>query len=169
MQTMDLAPRPTSGPAAQVAAFVAFLVAVAVAGAIGSAATLPSIPTWYAGLVKPGFTPPNWLFPPAWTALYVLMAVSAWLVWRQGGRVPVRGPLAAWGIQLALNALWSVLFFGLHRPGLALVEILLLWAAVAWTLLSFRAVSRPAAWLLVPYLLWLSYAVALNAGVWLLN
>jgi len=161
--------RAAPGIPAQAAALLGFLLAVGIVGAIGSAATLPAIPDWYAGLAKPGYTPPNWLFGPAWTALYLAMAVAAWLVWRRRDRFPVRIPLTAWAVQLVLNALWSVLFFGLRLPGPALLEILVLWVAILVTLLGFRGVSRPAGWLMAPYLAWVSYAVALNAGIWILN
>jgi tryptophan-rich sensory protein len=157
------------GPLHQGLALAAFLLVVAAAGAVGSAATVPAIPAWYAGLDKPGFTPPNWLFPPVWTALYALMALAAWLVWRRRSRVPVRMPLRLWGVQLALNALWSVLFFGLGLTGTALVEILVLWVTILATTLAFRPVSRPAAWLMLPYLLWVGYAIALNAAIWWMN
>lgn len=135
----------------------------------GGLFTGPAIPTWYASLNKPWWTPPNWLFGPVWTLLYVSMAVAAWLVWRRrgvGGAAPQLGLFAA---QLALNALWSLLFFGLRDPGLAFAEILLLWLAILATALSFRRVSRPAAMLMAPYLLWVTYAVALNFEIWRAN
>lgn len=146
-----------------------FVVAVAVAALVGSAATLPSIPTWYAALAKPGWTPPNQVFGPVWTVLYVLIAVAAWLVWRRGGWAGARGALVLWLVQLVLNALWSVIFFGIHEVGWAMADIVLLWLALVATIVAFARHSWPAAFLLVPYLLWVSYAATLNAGVWSLN
>jgi len=124
---------------------------------------------WYASLRKPAWNPPGWIFGPVWTALYTMMAVAAWLVWRCGGWAAQRRPLALFLVQLALNALWTPLFFGLHRPGLAFAEIVLLWLAIAATLVAFRPVSRAAAWLLAPYLAWVSFATVLNLTLWRLN
>ncbi|MGA1129879.1 MAG: TspO/MBR family protein, partial [Chthoniobacterales bacterium] len=109
---------------------------------------------YYAQLVKPAWAPPAWLFGPVWTLLYVAMALAAWLVWRQGGWRARRGPLALYVVQLALNALWTPVFFGLRHPGFALVEIVVLGAAIVLTGRAFRPVSRLASWLLVPYLVW---------------
>lgn len=124
---------------------------------------------WYASLKKPSWNPPGWIFGPVWTALYAMMAVAAWLVWRQGGWGKQRKPLLIFLAQLALNALWTPLFFGLHRPGLAFAEIVLLWLAIAATIAVFRRVRRVAAWLLAPYLAWVSFAAALNFTLWRLN
>lgn len=124
---------------------------------------------WYASLKKPSWNPPGWIFGPVWTALYTMMALAAWLVWRQGGWRKQRKPLLIFLAQLALNALWTPLFFGLHRPGLAFAEIVLLWLAIAATVTAFRPVSRVAAWLLAPYLAWVSFAAALNFTLWRLN
>jgi tryptophan-rich sensory protein len=122
---------------------------------------------WYLHLVKPAWTPPDWLFGPVWTVLYLLIGVSGWLLWR--ARSESKAALVLWGVQLALNALWSWIFFGLRAPGAALVEILVLLLAIAATVAAaFR--SRPlAAWLLVPYLSWVAFAAALNAAIWYLN
>ena len=136
------------------------------AGALGALVTAPAIPTWYATLAKPWFNPPNWIFAPVWTALYVMMAVSAWLVWRRGASGADR---ALFVIQLALNIAWSQLFFGLHRVDLALIDIVLLLAAIAAAALSFRTRSAVAALLLVPYLAWVSFATVLNFAIWRLN
>lgn len=124
---------------------------------------------WYAALKKPSWNPPGWIFGPVWSALYTMMAVAAWLVWRRGGVVAQRRPLALFLSQLVLNAAWTPLFFGLHQPGIAFVEIVLLWLAIASTLAAFRPVSRVAAWLLAPYLVWVSFAALLNFTLWRLN
>ena len=121
---------------------------------------------WYRALAKPDWTPPGWVFGPAWTVLYLLMATAAWWVWR---RVGWTLPLRCWLGQLALNAAWTPLFFGLKLPGWAFVEIVLLWLAIALTLREFRAVERTASWLLVPYLLWVTFAAALNFTIWRMN
>jgi len=121
---------------------------------------------WYAALRKPSWTPPSWLFAPVWTLLYAMMAVAAWLVWRQTG---LSSEVGLFVVQLALNAAWSWLFFGLHRPGLAFADIVALWVAILGTLAAFWAVRPLAGWLLVPYLAWVSFASALNAAVWRLN
>jgi tryptophan-rich sensory protein len=124
---------------------------------------------WYASLNKPSWNPPGWVFGPVWTALYTMMAVAAWLVWRRGGWSAQRRALTLFLVQLALNAAWSPLFFGLRRPGIAFAEIVLLWVAIAATLAAFRPVNRAAAWLLAPYLTWVSFAAALNFTLWRLN
>lgn len=124
---------------------------------------------WYLALNKPDWHPPTWVFGPVWSTLYVLMAVSAWLVWRQGGFARQLRPLSLFLVQLVLNAAWSPLFFGLKQPGIAFAEILLLWLAIAATLLSFHRVHRIAAWLLVPYIAWVSFAAFLNGVLWQLN
>lgn len=121
---------------------------------------------WYAALVKPEWNPPAWVFGPAWTLLYTLMAVAAWLVWK---RTSFSRPLAFYFIQLALNAAWTPIFFGAHQLGWALAEIVVLWCAILLTLLSFRRVSPAAGWLFVPYLAWVSFATFLNFTLWRLN
>lgn len=149
------------------------LAAVAVplaVGGLGAVSTSSSIPTWYRGLRKPGWTPPARLFAPVWTTLYILMGVSVWLVSRSGlEKREVRGAVGLFGGQLALNALWSQIFFGLKAPGLALAEILLLWGVLVATVVRFFRIRPLAALLLLPYLLWTTYATTLNAGVWWLN
>jgi len=124
---------------------------------------------WYAQLQKPSWNPPAWIFGPVWTALYAMMAVAAWLIWRRGGFAAQRVPLAVFLLQLLLNALWSPLFFGLHNPALAFAEIMLLWLAVICTLLVFWQVQRGAGLLLVPYLAWVTFAAVLNFTLWRLN
>jgi tryptophan-rich sensory protein len=123
---------------------------------------------WYASLRKPDWNPPSWVFGPVWTVLYAMMAVAAWRVGRRSGAG--RGPALAWFLgQLLLNALWSWLFFGLRNPGLALAEILALWVAIVGTIAGFRGLDRVAAWLLAPYLAWVSFAAVLNGALWWLN
>ena len=124
---------------------------------------------WYASLRKPSWNPPSWLFGPVWTALYLMMATAAWLVWRRGGWRTQRRPLVFYGLQLVLNAAWSPLFFGLKMPGLAFAEILLLLAAIILTARAFSRVSRPAWLLLVPYIGWVSFASLLNFTLWRMN
>lgn len=124
---------------------------------------------WYAQLKKPAWNPPNWIFGPVWTVLYALMAVAAWLVWRRGGWRSQRRALGWFLGQLALNALWSPLFFGLKNPGLAFAEILLLWLAILATLWAFWMTHRLAGTLLLPYLAWVSFAAVLNFTLWQLN
>ena len=139
------------------------------AAAVASAFTGPAIGTWYVRIAKPAWTPPNWLFGPVWTALYLSMAVAAWLVWRDSGLAGARLPLSIFGAHLVLNALWSVLFFGMQRPALAFAEIVLLWASILATVVSFYRVAPLAGLLLIPYLLWVGYAAALNFSIWKLN
>ena len=148
---------------------VVFLVVCFAAAGIGGAVTTPKIATWYATLTKPSWNPPNWIFGPVWSALYFCMAVAAWLVWRQGGFLDANVPLALFGVQLALNVLWSCIFFGLERPGFAFGEVLLLWPAIAATMIVFWQRSMIAGILFVPYLAWVSFASFLNFTIWRLN
>jgi tryptophan-rich sensory protein len=137
---------------------------------LASATGLGNLPgEWFSGLKKPSWNPPSSLFGPVWTLLYVLMAVAAWRVWRRGGWREQRLPLTLYIIQLVLNALWTPLFFGLHLPGVAFGDIVLLWVAIVFTLVAFAKVDRLAAWLLTPYLAWVSFAAALNFSIWRLN
>jgi tryptophan-rich sensory protein len=137
------------------------------AAGIGSLYTTPAIPGWYAALEKPAWTPPNRLFGPVWTLLYLMMAVAVWLVWRERGFAGVA--ITIFAVQLTLNALWSIIFFGWQRPGLALVEIFFLWAAIFATMLTFWRISHAAGWLMWPYLLWVTFAGFLNLSIWKLN
>lgn len=140
------------------------------AAAIGSVFTSRSIPDWYETLISPSFAPPNWVFAPVWTILYALMAVAFFLVWRQGLRDGFsRLAIGAFVVQLALNALWSYLFFGAQNIGLALVEICFLWFAILLTAALFWKLNRVSAWLLLPYLLWVTFAAVLNFSFFLLN
>ena len=140
------------------------------AGAVGGLYTAPAIPEWYAGLTKPSFTPPDWLFGPVWTMLYLLMGVALYLVWRQGihdRRVQVA--MVLFFGQLALNVLWTVLFFGMQSPQLAFIEIILLLLVIAANARAFHRISKPAGLLLVPYMAWVCFAALLNGAIWRLN
>lgn len=149
---------------------LAFCAAALGAGALGSIATASSVGAWYQTLNKPSFNPPGWVFGPVWTALYILMGVAAWRVWRRTGFAGAgRVALAIYFGQLILNTLWSILFFGLQSPGWALAEIVVLWAAILAMLVTFLRIDRWAGGLIVPYLLWVSFAFVLNAAIWRLN
>lgn len=139
------------------------------AGALGSRPTLQAIPGWYRALNKPSWNPPNWVFGPVWTVLYVLMAVAAWLVWSKVGFDLSSPWLLLYCVQLALNVIWSFLFFGARRPDWALTEIAFLWLSILATLLAFWKISLAAGLLLVPYLAWVTFAGALNATIVRLN
>jgi tryptophan-rich sensory protein len=144
-----------------------FIILPLLVGAAGTIFTEPSIPTWYAALAKPVFTPPNWLFAPVWTALYVLMGAAAWRVWRITG---LNAPeMLIWGTQLALNFLWSAIFFSFHLVFAALVDIALLWLLVLATTVLFWRRDRIAGLLFLPYLAWSGFAAALNFAIWRLN
>lgn len=136
-------------------------------GGIGGVMTAKSVRGWYLTLRKPSWNPPSWLFGPVWTTLYVMMGVSAWLVWREGAFVGWAA--TAFVVQLALNGLWSYLFFYRHRPDLAFIEIIAMWASILATILLFYPVSALASYLLWPYLAWVSFASYLNFTIWRLN
>jgi tryptophan-rich sensory protein len=141
-----------------------------VVGGLGSFSTMDSVRTWYPTLVRPSFAPPSWVFGPVWTTLYLMMGVASWLVWREGFAKPeVRSALMVYGVQLGLNLAWSWLFFGLQRPLLALLDIVVLLVLIGVTMLRFAAVSRGAALLMAPYLAWVAFATVLNGGFWWLN
>jgi benzodiazapine receptor len=152
----------------QIAGLVGWLIVSFIAAAIGGAASVQAGP-FYAQLVRPDWAPPPSVFGPVWTVLYALMAIAAWLVWRVGGFRAARFALTLFLVQLALNALWSWLFFGWHRGGLAFADILVLWPMIVATLIAFWRIRPFAGALLVPYLLWVSFASALNYSVWRLN
>jgi tryptophan-rich sensory protein len=152
----------------QIVALLGWLVVSFAAAAIGGAATSQAGP-FYTQLVRPEWAPPPSIFGPVWTVLYALMGVAAWLVWRVRGFRAARSALVLFLVQLALNALWSWLFFGWHRGALALADILLLWALIVATLIAFWRIRPLAGALLVPYLLWVSFASVLNYSVWQLN
>ena len=146
------------------------LIICQLAGFVGSLFTTPSIPIWYASLEKPSFNPPNWVFSPVWISLFVLMGISLFLVWQKTLHYPgVSSALFWFGIQLFLNMLWSILFFGLKSPFFAFVGIIFLWVAIFLTLVKSFKVSRLAGVLFVPYICWVSFAAVLNFSIWNLN
>jgi translocator protein len=140
------------------------------AGVIGSFFTMDAIPTWYAALTKPSFNPPNWVFGPVWTTLYILMGISLYLVWISKKKTDERRQgIIFFFVQLGLNTLWSILFFGLQSPFFAFIEIVILWFMILLTMISFYKVRKIAAYLLVPYILWVSFASILNLSIYFLN
>ena len=139
-------------------------------GGLSGFATARGVAEWYPTLVKPSFNPPTWIFGPVWTVLYIMMGVAAFLIWREGfGTRGVKLALTLFALQLALNGLWSILFFGLQAPGWALVDIIALWCAIAANTMLFWRVAPAAGMLLLPYLAWVSFATLLNASLWWLN
>lgn len=146
-----------------------FLLLCFVVAGLGAAATTPEIAGWYRTIAKPRWNPPDAVFGPVWTVLYVMMAIAAWWVWRPAGFRGAAGPLTLFFIQLALNGLWSWIFFAWHRVGWAFAEIAVLWVVLAATTLAFFAQSRVAGWLMTPYLAWVSFASYLNFAIWRLN
>ena len=146
------------------------IVVCQLAGVIGAIFTTPAIPTWYASLNKPPFNPPNWIFFPVWTTLYTLMGIAAFLVWRKGlDQRRVRVALGLFGIQLILNLAWTIIFFGLHSLFGAVIAIVFLWIFILINIVTFWRISSPAGALLIPYILWVSFAGLLNVSVWMLN
>lgn len=148
---------------------VLFLAVCLGVGGAGAFATSPEIAGWYRTINKPSWNPPDFVFGPVWTTLYVLMGVSAWLVWKPAGFRAAAAPLAIFAGQLGLNCAWSFIFFGAHQPGWAFGEIVLLWLAIVATMVAFARRSRLACWLLSPYLAWVSFASVLNFAIWRLN
>lgn len=153
--------------------YLKLLIAVGVCeltGLLSTPFTIASIPTWYKGLNKPFFSPPNYVFGPVWTLLYFLMGVSLFLIWEKGFKNKhAKEGRTYFIIQLILNFFWSAIFFWLHAPFAALIEIIFMWGAILFTILKFYKVSKPAAYLLIPYLAWVSFATLLNASIVLLN
>jgi translocator protein len=140
------------------------------AGAVGSVFTASSLADWYTLLEKPVFSPPSWVFFPVWTLLYILMGISLYIVWEKGPQDrEVKFGLIIFSIQLVLNSLWSFLFFGLRSPYYGFVEIIFLWFAIFLTIVQFRKISKTASYLLVPYIIWVSFAALLNYYLWTLN
>ena len=154
----------------RVAGIVVSIGVCELAGIVGSVFTMPAIPGWYAGLAKPSFNPPNWIFGPVWTLLYALMGLAAYLVYEKGFKRPeVKKALAVFAAQLVLNTLWSIVFFGAHRILGAAVVIVLLGAMILATILLFHRISKAASYLLVPYIFWVSFATVLNVSLYVLN
>lgn len=160
----SLVPRPRA-----TLALIEFLILCFAVAGVSSIFSAHNIPTWYAGLIKPPLNPPYWVFAPVWTTLYALMAIAAWLVWKTRPSGCRRQGLRLFYVQLALNCLWSWIFFSRHQIGTAFVDILALWAGIFLTMLNFKKVSTTAAWLLVPYLAWVTFASYLNLALWRLN
>ncbi len=163
---MNMNPTPYQSTSRQILALLGWL---ALCFAAAGTAVFVSTNGWYLGINKPAWNPPAWVFGPAWTFLYATMAVAAWLVWREGGWRRQRRALGLFVLQWVLNALWTPLFFGLHRPELALIDILALWLAIIATLIAFWRVRRVAGILLLPYLAWVTFAAALNFAIWRMN
>ena len=159
--------RPSVGR--QALALFAFVAVCLTIGAIGGAVTSTSVGNWYQQLSKPSFNPPDWVFGPVWTVLYIAMAVAAWRVWRRLGFGDARNALALFAIQLLLNLAWTILFFGFRQIGLALVEIVVLFAAIVATAIAFWRRDRGAGLVFIPYLGWVGFAALLNASLWRLN
>ena len=161
--------KPTAGAAGRaLSAIIIFAIVFGAAGigaALGGAMTGP----WYQELNKPAFSPPSWVFGPVWTVLYATMALAAWLIWIRRPVASVALPLALFGVQLFFNMIWSGLFFRLHLIGAAAADIVLIWLATAATIAAFLRVSRPAGLILLPYLVWLTFAGVLNFSIWRLN
>jgi len=139
------------------------------AGIAGAIYTSGSLTTWYAALAKPLFNPPNWIFAPVWITLFLLMGISLWLVWQKEKKKNINTAFVFFSIQLVLNAMWSAFFFGMQNPLYALIDIALLWLAILATILSFWKISKSASYLLVPYILWVTFAAVLNFYIWRLN
>lgn len=147
-----------------------FIIICELVGLISTPFTINSVQTWYQYLNKPFFSPPNWVFGPVWTLLYLLMGVSAYLIWRKGlKKKNIKPALIYFSVQLFFNFLWSIIFFGLHSPFVALIDIVLLLVTIFITILKFYNISKPAAYLLIPYILWVSFATLLNLSIILLN
>ena len=153
----------------QATALVVSVVICFAAAGVGGWLTANSVADWYQKIARPSWTPPDWLFGPVWSALYFMMAIAAWLVWRRGTLQRVRWPLGLFAAQLALNVAWSGIFFGLHSPGWAFVEIVVLWTSIAATIVAFWGRSATAALLMLPYWAWTSFAAVLNFAIWRMN
>ena len=167
----DLSDLTTRSQRSQIIGLIVALLLPFVVVGIGVAATSSSLSDWYLTLKKPAWNPPGWLFGPVWTVLYLMMGLSSWLVWREGPRNPagVKQALIWYAVQLGLNALWSVLFFGMRQIGVALVDIIALWITLLITIIKFWRIRPAAGWLMTPYLLWVTFATALNSAIWWLN
>ena len=139
------------------------------AGGLGAIATTPEIDGWYRTINKPSWNPPDWIFGPVWTTLFVMMGIAAWLVWKPSGFKQAVTPLTLFAGQLILNVAWSWIFFGMHQVGWAAVEIVVLWFAILATAATFFRHSKPAGWLMIPYFGWVTFASVLNFAIWRLN
>ena len=148
---------------------VAFIILCLAVSSVGGAITATSVDTWYQTLEKPSFNPPDWVFAPVWTALYILMGLAAWRIWRFRSIANTVKALSIFGVQLGLNLSWSILFFGLQRVDLALIEIFILLATIVLNAFLFWRIDRLAGLIFVPYVLWVTFATILNASIWLLN
>lgn len=148
---------------------IVFLAICLGTGGLGAIATTPEIGGWYKTIEKPSWNPPDYVFGPVWTTLYVMMAVAAWLIWKTGGVRGAAVPLGLFALQLLLNLAWSFIFFAAHQPGWAFAEIVVLWLAILATIVAFFRHSKFAGWLLVPYLMWVSFASVLNFVIWRMN
>ena len=148
---------------------VAFIILCLAVSSVGGAITATSVDTWYQTLEKPSFNPPDWVFAPVWTALYILMGIAAWRIWRFRSIANTVKALSIFGVQLGLNLSWSILFFGLQRIDLALIEIFILLAIIVLNAILFWRIDRLAGLIFVPYVLWVTFATILNASIWLLN
>lgn len=146
-----------------------FIAVCLVAAGLGSIATRPEISGWYQTIEKPSWNPPDWVFGPIWTTLYIMMAIAAWLVWRANGLTAAGRPLTLFALQLTLNVAWSWIFFGMHQLGWAFADLVVLWLAILATTVAFFQKSQTAGWLMVPYLAWVSFAGVLNLTIWRLN
>jgi benzodiazapine receptor len=152
-----------------VVGFLAFLAICLGTATVGSMLTRPSIGNWYAGLAKPAWTPPDWVFAPVWTTLYIMMAAAGWLIWKHYGWRGASRALTLFAVQLALNLGWSALFFWQQRPGAAFAEIVLLWLFILLTVFVFWTLLPASGWLMLPYLFWVSFAALLNFAIWRMN
>jgi len=153
----------------KISKLLASMIICELAGAMGSVFTISQINGWYAGLVKPSFNPPNWIFAPIWTALFILMGIALYLVWTGKKEISKKKAVQIFAVQLVLNVLWSLVFFGLHSPVMGFLIIVPLWIAIFLTIKEFYKISKVASYLLVPYILWVSFASVLNAFIWFLN
>lgn len=150
--------------------FIISLLLPLAVGGISGFFTVKAIPGWYEQLNKPWFNPPNWIFSPVWTSLYIMMGIALWLVWKSDAPQKLKQrAIYLFAAQLVLNFFWSLIFFNLHQIGWALVEIVAMWATILLTIFAFAKVNKLAAWLLVPYISWVSFATILNYSIWQLN
>lgn len=154
----------------EIISLIVAIITCEAAGIVGSIFTASKIPTWYKGLMKPALNPPSWVFGPVWTTLYLLMGIALYIIWKKGlSTEGVKFALTIFAVQLILNALWSIVFFNMENLGLALINIVLMWLSILWTIVLFYRLSPTAGLLLIPYILWVSFASYLNYAIWTLN